>query len=249
MISFFTNHWRQLMLLIFSLITFFILVVFLIGYIEQNQLITSNYKGIDVTNLLSIFSLAVSLTAFASIIFTLQQTRNDNQNELKQITIDLFKELRGAHFRDARDKAWQVKSKWDKNQKGYQKKLLIAMFTDKTNSESGVEISKEQIQAIYDLIGFYSMLSLYEGNETHLKALNYFYYGWWRKFLYELALEKDSRRSTDLFIEDDLKNGKVKFDRDEYIKNISFVSSLKRLDGLCGFKNLPIDFEIHKSGG
>ena len=245
----FKYHTKQILILLILFLFFFIVILSFITFTNGKNYFYCNYLGKNITDLIGILSLSISFTAFASIFFSLQQSKSQRRNELKQITIDLFKELRGQHFREVRDKSWLVKSKWEKNKNGYRQKLIQAMFSDKTNSEEGINITKDQIQAIYDLIGFYSVLSLYRDNENDIQNLSYFYYGWWRKFLYELAELKDARREEDLFTEDFVLNNKIKFKQQTYVDNVSLKSMLKRLDLLCGFQDLPEDFELHRSGG
>lgn len=245
--NFFRFYWRHIMVMMLSFIMFFVVIVSFISIATQHNYFYRIFLGKNVTDLLGIISLSISFTAFFSIIFSLQQTIHNRQNELKQITVDMFKELRGQHFRQVRSRCWEVKEKWDEdeNSDGYRDRLINAMFSDSSDST----ITSEHTQAIYDLIGFYTILSLYRGNENDIRHLNYFYYGWWRKFLYELAEYKDLRRVDYLFDDSELTNHEFKFDKQGYIDNVTLKPVLKRLDILCGFENLPGKLNMHKSGG
>jgi hypothetical protein len=240
-------YWRHIIILQLSFFIFLVVIVGFISLATSHNYFYRIFLGRNVTDLIGIISLAISFTAFFSIIFSLQQTIHNRQNELKQITIDLFKELRGQHFREVRSNCWAVKSKWDKDAApdGYRSRMIQAMFTEEDN----VDITSEQIQAVYDLIGFYTILSLYRGNENDIRSLNYFYYGWWRKFLYELSEHKDPQRIKYLFAHEISPKTRFSLSRQTYIDNVTLKPVLKRLDTLCGFDNLPGDFEMHTSGG
>ncbi|GAB3754875.1 hypothetical protein [Spirosoma pomorum] len=81
--------------------------------------------------------------------------------------------------------------------------------------------------AIYDLFSFYAILSQYEDCSETIKNCEYFYYGWWRKFLYEFA--HDLREIRALSSNRDL---------EEYRRTISYLPSLKKLDKIMGFSKM-----------
>ncbi|SHF51582.1 hypothetical protein SAMN05444483_101417 [Salegentibacter echinorum] len=234
----------QIFLVILCFILFLSLILASISLItNQNYFLRENLaKNLD--ELINILVLASSLTAFVSIFFTLEQSRRDRKNELQQTTIDLFKELRSERFRNITNNAWDIRQKWSSGDNKFKKKLIKAMFSEKPNQKLG--ITADHIQSIYDLVGFYTVLSLYRGNEDFIRDLNYFYYGWWRNFLYDLSEFKDGQRISDLFELNEYNN--IEF-RQEYIANVSFSTALNRLDNLCGFENVPKTLEFHKSGG
>jgi hypothetical protein len=96
------------------------------------------------------------------------------------------------------------------------------------------------IRSVYELLEFYLLISVYDDNKNNLQALRYYYYGWWRQFLYEFANEVEYRTKIDQGIDEH---------HPTYRKDISYTSSLERLDRLCGFENLPKNFKIHGDGG
>ncbi|RYE13480.1 MAG: hypothetical protein EOP45_21125 [Sphingobacteriaceae bacterium] len=110
-------------------------------------------------------------------------------------------------------------------------------------SERGKVINEnldEDIKVVYQLLEFYLLVSVYEGNQNVLKALRYFYYGWWRHFLYDFAFEIESVTKTNEI----LKNGHT-----DYLQDISYIATLQRLDKLCGLENVPKDIVMHFDGG
>ncbi|WP_339715478.1 hypothetical protein [uncultured Kriegella sp.] len=77
-------------------------------------------------------------------------------------------------------------------------------------------------------------------NKEILQSLRYFYYGWWRKFLYEIAHEIESNRN----INEIIINAKS-----DYLENISYTKNLERLDKICGLEDIPKNIEIHHNAG
>lgn len=184
-----------------------------------------------------ILGLSISITGFVSIIITIIQSRQSLQRDIQQSSVDLFKELRSEKFIDARRRAWIVKEKWY-DEKGYKEKLIKYNFSsrDKVKDE-GLD---HDMKVVYQLFEFYLLVSVYEGNEKILKALRYFYYGWWRHFLYDFASEIEGNTKTN----DMLKNPGV-----HYLQDISYIATLQRLDILCGLECIPRETVLHFDGG
>lgn len=238
---------KPMLLFIVVFIFSFLLIVIFLSYFTHTNFFDSNAFNNKLTDLISLLSLSATISAFTSIYFSINEAKNARSNELKQTTIDLFRELRSERFTKVTTHCWAIKTKWDKNESDYKSKLISSMFSEIENLESDIQITKEQIQAIWDLTGFFTILSLYNDNNDDIKKLNYFYYGWWRKFLYELAELRDDRRIRDTFSFEDCRN--INFNRNTYVDNVTLKPILQRLDKLCGFENIPESFEFHKSGG
>jgi hypothetical protein len=178
-----------------------------------------------------------TLIAFLTMIITTWIAIEFNDFQKQQTTIQLFKEFR-AELLDARSKAWEVKMKWyDKNETNYQNSFIDAMIEENYRDKNS-EITDEQIQSVYDLFAFYSMLSTYNRKKKVMGQLNYFYYDWWRKFLYDVAEKYDSARKDN--ISDEIED-------ETFMKNISYKLKLQKLDNICGFSTFfdtneaPID--------
>ncbi|WP_299436655.1 hypothetical protein, partial [uncultured Maribacter sp.] len=192
-------------------------------------------KRLDGT--LKIIGTAISLTGFISIIVVIIYSKKSIQRDVQKGTIELFQEFNGERFKEIRTKAWVVKEKWE-NKKNYKSKFLEYNF-GKGEKKENKELT-EEINVIYKLLEFYLIISTFEENKSILQSLRYFYYGWWRKFLYEIAAEIEDNRD----INDIVKNGKS-----DYLDNISYVKNLERLDKICGLENIPKNIAIHNDGG
>jgi hypothetical protein len=192
--------------------------------------------------------LTFSVTVWIAIKFNNYQKvqqENSAKEQLQQTTIDLFKEFRSYNLRRARNLAWEVKKNWEDISKGTYQVDFIKAFIAETEITSGEnQTSKEQIKGLYDVFAFYTMLGLYSENETNIRNLNYFYYAWWRKFLYEIATAYDTSKANDISIEPIL-NDKNNFNKSEFLNNISLQRPLKRLDKICGFEKLTPNFNLY----
>lgn len=204
-----------------------------IGYDILNEV--SYEKRLD--GIVKILGVSISITGFVSIIVTIIQSRESIKRDIQKNSVDLFKELRNKEFIDARKKAWLVKEKWY-NLDGYKQELITHNFT--SNKASINTELDEEIQVVYRLLEFYLLVSIYEGNENVLKALRYFYYGWWRHFLYDFASEIENNTKT---------NNILRESEVEYLHNISYTATLKRLDKLCGLQKIPEETILHFDGG
>jgi hypothetical protein len=184
------------------------------------------YIGGTVGPIISILTLAV--TAWIAIEF------NDYQK--RQTAIQLFKEFRTTELLTARNKAWEVKVHWnDLSKTIYKDEFIEALILEKPRTVNGTEITICQIKGVYDLFAFYTMLSTYKNQSSTLRQLNYFYYSWWRKFLYEVAVKYDSSKIADL-------NSKLKtikgFNSEVFFNSIKLTPKLNALDEVCGFDKL-----------
>lgn len=243
-------------LLIFLLSLVFIYYPFTIYWKQYDSSTLSTNK--EDWNLFSAFSsgtvapllslLTLWVTAWIAIEFNNYQKNSQSASEKdrrQQATIDLFKEFRSDRMRNARYGAWKVKIIWDSAaDEKFKDEFIRALVGEIEIGRGTIDIQKDDIRAVYDLFAFYNMLSLYEKNEIHIKNLNYFYYGWWRKFLYEIADKYDKRKSQEIST-----TAPMELDSDfrkEFIHAISFKRTLKQLDKLCGFNDLAEDFSIYK---
>lgn len=220
--------------LIGILLSYFLyyLINWVLGY---DVLLEPSYeKRLD--GLVKILGLSISITGFISIVITIIQSRESLQRDIRQSSVDLFKELRNESFINARRRAWLVKEKWY-NDKEYKQKLIAYNFSNRGKND--IEEFNNDIRVVYQLLEFYLLVSVYEGNESNLKALRYFYYGWWRHFLYDFAIEIET-------------NSRVNYSvdyRTSYFKDISYIATLKRLDKLCSLEKIPHHTMLHFDGG
>lgn len=187
--------------------------------------------------LIKILGTSISITGFVSIIVTIIQSRKTIQKDLQQSTIDLFKEFRSEKFKNTRDRVWGLMNNWMQTE-GFKQKFIDYNFKQ-DNKKVEEELDKD-IKALYDMLEFYLILSVYEGNENVLKALRYFYYGWYRHFLYDIAKEIESNRQV---------NPLLSSYKTSYLSDLSYVSNLERLDRLCGLDKIPKNTIIHFDGG
>ncbi|MEJ7736122.1 MAG: hypothetical protein WKF97_14385 [Chitinophagaceae bacterium] len=175
-----------------------------------------------------------------------------NSYQKRQTTIQLFKEFRTEELRKSRSKAWEVKANWNDNTKStYRQGFINSMIEETESCISGTPIDKEQIQAVFDLLAFYTMLSTYKHEGKTIRHLNYFYYAWWRKFLVEVATMYDTEREKN-FNEEIITHKKKGFDSKCFLQSIKYVPKLKKLDNICGLTKLDnitstYDIYIHNS--
>ena len=197
----------------------------------------------NISELINILVLAFSASAFIAILLTVYYESKRRRNELQQITIELFKEWRSPAFREARLTASKnVLKRWqDKEYREAFCKSFIAVET-----RANFKVPEAHIQAVSDIIGFYSILSLYRGNQEDIKNLSYFYYGWWRKLLYDIAQYRDEQREAIVEPQVSLKTKGIQINRKEYMNSIKLVPVLKRLDKLCEFTGVPTDYDLMK---
>lgn len=209
------------------------LVVSVIGYnlFEEPDAV----KKLDA--LTKLLTISIAITGFLSIIFTIIHSRKNIQREIKKNSVDLFQIFRSEKIRNARSLGWRVKQKWT-NDTSYKQEFLKFLFNN-PDSEPNADLLKET-DAIYDLLEFYHLVGNYEGDCEHLKSYRYFYYGWWRRFLYEMAYQIESHRKV---------NPLVHVHCPDYLDNISYTKDLQQVDKLCGLENIPIHEDIHLNGG
>lgn len=142
----------------------------------------------------------------------------------------LFKEYQEREMLTARKKAWTVKEKWEKGDQEYKENFIRAMVNQDWNKDQ--PIKKEEIRGVYDLLAFFSNLSAYDQAGESIKKLNYFYYSWWRKFLYEIANKYDSKREQNINapgLEGE------NYSKENLLNNIQYTPKLQAFDKICGF--------------
>ncbi|TYA74930.1 hypothetical protein [Seonamhaeicola marinus] len=190
-----------------------------------------------VAEFLNILTPAISIVGFLSIILTIVYTRKSILRELNSGTQELFSLFRSEKNEALRYRAWEVKQKWE-NEPGYKKKLIDYKYGEREETKNK-KLNKD-INSVFEILEFYLMLSNYHDNKQLFKSYRYFYYGWWRKFLYDIGGEIEKSRKC---------NENIRKSHPDYFKAISYTESLKRLDEICGFHDIPIDEEIHYDGG
>ena len=227
------------LIIIGFLLLFYGLYVFIsyITHIDWNFISNKN----NISELINILILAFSGSALFAILITVYYESKRRRNELQQITIELFKEWRSPVFREARlTAAKHVLKKWqDEDFRDKFCKSFIAV-----EARKNLKIPEEHIQAVSDIIGFYSVLSLYRGNQEDIKNLSYFYYGWWRKLLYDIAHYRDVQREGIVASSESLKKQGVLLNRKNYMNSIKLVPVLQRLDKLCEFSGVPANYDL-----
>lgn len=139
--------------------------------------------------------------------------------------LNLFREYQQKEMLKARRKAWNVKEKWEKGDQEYRENFIQALVDQNWNQ--GQPIKKEEIRGVYDLLAFFSMLSAYDQAGESIKKVNYFYYTWWRKFLYEIAQKYDSKTEKDIHT--------LGHKNEMYSNNMKYTPKLEAFDKICGF--------------
>lgn len=214
--------------------------VFEVIYIpEANQIAKANFEKWDKS-----ITVAISISGFISLILTLSIWRSNDQRQIGLSAINLFDKFRDERISKIRDSVWAVRIKWF-NQENYKTELLSFSYSkmnERMFSEELNKTLKEDLRNLYDLFEVFNILSLHTENSEIIKRCRYFYYLWWRKFLYEVAIELDNNESN--FISDEFKEYETVYE--EYLDNISYVKTLNRLDKALGFSKIPYDLEIHK---
>jgi hypothetical protein len=234
-------------------ISFFVLIIFaFIGiawcvkqfyediYIpEIGQFKKANFEKWDKS-----LTIAVSISGFISIILTLSIWRSSDQRQIGLSAINLFDKFRDERISLIRNKVWFVRAKWNTNIE-YRKNLIEFAFSKMNEKEiikeNQIENLADDLHNLYDLFEIFNILSLHTENTEIIKKCRYFYYLWWRKFLYEVAIELDHYEENSINLE--FKSYENEFKN--YIENISYVGTLKRLDKALGFSKIPCDIEVH----
>jgi|GEM_PF-7077815 len=186
--------------------------------------------------LIKIIGISISITGFLSIIVTIIQTKKSVQRDIQQTTLHLFKEFNNDLFRDKRSRGWEVMDKWY-SEESYKQRFLEYNLGETITSKDE-ELGKD-IRAIYTILEFYLVVSVNGTNKDLLKAVRYFYYGWWRHFLYDIGAELEKLRKVD--------NELLRSESD-YLKSISYIEHLNKLDKLCGLENIPTATKLHLNG-
>lgn len=217
-------------------ILFSIIIYFVTNTIIEYDVLVEPDKDKKLDALIKIIGISISITGFLSIIVTIIQTKKSVQRDIQQTTIHLFKEFNSDSFRDKRTRGWEVMEKWY-SEDGYKKRFLEYNLGE-TITTKDEELGKD-IRAIYTLLEFYLVVSVNGTNKDLLKAVRYFYYGWWRHFLYDIGEELENLRKVDNIL--------LRRDND-YLKSISYIEHLNKLDKLCGLENIPTETKLHLNG-
>jgi len=183
-------------------------------------------------------STGISSASFIAIIITIKVWQDTDRRNINQVTLILFEKFRDDRFYKIRAKAWIVKNKWD-NEKGYKERLISSSFENVKLLNKGQ--LDEDMKSIRDLIEFYTILSGCTGSEEAMRVCRYFYYGWWRRFLYEIARIHD-----DYYKPINILNEHNKKDYENYTTAISYTEKLKKLDQLCHMDHFDIYKDIHQ---
>lgn len=215
---------------------FSIIIYFATNTIIEYDVLVEPDKDKRLDALIKIIGISISITGFLSIIVTIIQTKKSVQRDIQQTTTHLFKEFNSDSFRDKRTRGWGVMEKWY-SEKDYKKRFLEYNLGE-TVTTKDEELGKD-IRAIYTLLEFYLVVSVNGSNDDLLKAVRYFYYGWWRHFLYDVGKELENTRKVNTTL--------LKRDSN-YLKSISYIEHLNKLDKLCGLENIPTDIKIHLNG-
>ena len=216
---------------LFMTIMLYFIVDRAVGYHLLNE--SNSEKKLE--GFVKIIGVSISITGFASLIITIIQFRKHQKQTIQESTISLYKEFRGIEFKDTRARAWRAATKWY-DEAEYKASLSEYGIGEKT--VTNIEYDKD-LKAIYSILEFYMIISVYNEGEEALKALNFFYYGWWRHFLYDFSLVMEESRSVNPLIHKLAKN---------YLVDVSYTSHLRKLDKLCGLSKIPITVKIHRNG-
>ncbi len=228
----------------FFVISFFILflIITLIGIIFASEINLCFFsKDENISDLINLLLLAITGSTLITILVSSVTENKRRKDSLQQITIDLFKEWRDKNLhRQRMIISKEIAPNWS-DEKFREEFCKSFLAIEKSNN---FIISEEQIQAMSDIIGFYTKLSLYRGNEEDIKNLNYFYYPWYRKMFYDIAEYRDDSRQKVLNKNNFLTEKENKEIYDEILANLSLAPMLKRIDKLCDFENIPFDNDI-----
>ena len=233
-----------------------ILSYYFFSYIDSVDVVIAKKSEFDKWE--KSLQIAVSVGTFFGILASIKIYEYTDKRQVYQYTLSLFEKFRDERFSKIRDRAWQVRKKWDKDEKNYKHKLIEASFEKTTeikasptpeteqeplNDPNDKALLKEDIKAVRDLFEFYSNLICYKDIPEALISYRFFYYGWWRPFLYTMAKIHDDKYE----INKDL-NEIETFDYQRYMDNISYIYKLKQLDEIFGFKGVDEKMIIHDLG-
>jgi hypothetical protein len=184
--------------------------------------------------------IAISATGFLSLLITVKIWQDTDKRQVNQAALSLFEKFRDESFIDLRRRAWLIRNKW-MNEEGYKERMQEYVY-DPANFYVPYDdnLYMKEFVDVRALFEFYAVLTSYTGSEDIIKSCRYFYYGWWRPFLYEVAPMHDQYyRPTTKFIEE------YPEDYVEYQTNMTYLETLRKLDRMIGFDHLPDDLVIH----
>lgn len=203
------------------------------------------------------FTLGFSSTGFLALIVTLRIFQKSDMRLVRQTTLQIFEKFRDDRFLEVREKVWEIQKKWHADTK-YKEALINAAYTlnQQSQSELGEEkeldnqVKKERnvkdnlkkdMNDIRRLFEFYTSLLDFADIPEVLISYRYFHYGWWRRFLYEIAFIEDKHNICNSELE------KFEFfDYEKYVDETSHVNKLIKLDEIFGFTGIPYDFVFHR---
>ena len=229
-------------LIFFSFFQYFQIFKIELSDKENEWIIFSQFIAGPISAIISFGTLGI--TSLIAYFFGKYQNLEQNRHSI----FNLFREFSNDKNLKARNNAWKFKKIWNEfSELGCREKIVLAMIKEENMTLTGknakkVTIKLKYIQGVYDLLSFYSMLRDYHTSTQNIQAVNYFYYGWWRKFLYEVVDLYDKMRLSNVNPNiDQIKE----FDSKKFKENITFKPKLRDLDKLCGFDKLQEDFEIY----
>ena len=114
--------------------------------------------------------------SLSTLIVTAWIANEFNNFQKRQMAIQLFKEFRTEKIRTHRSMAREVKKQWERGNEDYRVAFIESMIEENEIHYNSLKITKEQIQSVYELFAFYSMLSSYKEQKEIIGKLNYFYY-------------------------------------------------------------------------
>ena len=167
------------MKLITIIITIFIASLTVLYYLFLDK--TSSFN-----EWIKIIQASLSVSGFTGIIYSIEIARKSARRSLNADSISLFDKFRDKRFEEIRNKAWNVKEKWDDNKENYREEVIKAYFT-KTKPGSRPHPLHKELFSVFELIEFYNMLSVNKESAALIKSFRYFYFDYWREFLYEIA--------------------------------------------------------------
>ncbi|GAB4015296.1 hypothetical protein GCM10028808_40240 [Spirosoma migulaei] len=182
--------------------------------------------------------IAVSITGFLSLLISVKIWQDSDKRQVSQAAISLFEKFRDERFAKIRSEAWIKRNKYY-YEEGYREKIIDA--SAKIEEEYKYNFLMQEMRVVRDLIEFYTVLSEYKGCEEIIKKCRYFHYGYWRHFLYEIA-ELHDNYNLPVSTFEEFYDSEYK----KYVVGISYVATLKRMDRLVGFENIPENFKFHE---
>jgi hypothetical protein len=119
--------------------------------------------------------------AMVGVVLTVFLQQKTSEHERLDRTIELLQHLRDEKMATARNKAWSARKKWFTDSE-YRRRQIDHLFPVSLEAAEQSQDEADESAAIFDMLGFYSMLARHPGSNEDLREFG-FYYQWWQGFL------------------------------------------------------------------